>query len=291
MTNSGKGPRWSVVIPAFNAAGTIRDQLDALVPQMPEDGWELVVADNGSTDATVEVVRAYADRVPTLTVADASDRRGASHTRNVGAAHARGDVLVFVDADDVVAPGWFAALSARIDDAGLVGGNIDLDRLAAPDGVVTEPSWQDLPRLLELLPWAITANLAVHRSAFEDVGGFDTSFPRGEDVAFSWRVQLAGHRIAFAPDAVVWYRTRTDLRSLWRQQVGNGELVPHLYKAFRVHGARRDPLLRVARYYVWLLTRLPGALVSRAARHAWIERAGIMVGRLRGSIRHRVFCP
>jgi glycosyltransferase involved in cell wall biosynthesis len=102
----------SVVIPVRNAADHLEEQLAALASQTYEGSWEVVVADNGSTDASLEVVRSWALRVPHLEIVDASDRAGPSHARNVGAAAARGRVLAFVDADDVAAPTWLAELVA-----------------------------------------------------------------------------------------------------------------------------------------------------------------------------------
>ena len=80
----------SVVIPALNVADTIGQQLDGLACQNFNGNWEVIVADNGSTDSTREVVESFADRLPALKVIDASDRRGINHARNVGSQAARG---------------------------------------------------------------------------------------------------------------------------------------------------------------------------------------------------------
>ena len=101
----------SIVIPAFNAEKTIDAQLEALSRQSWSGGWEVIVADNGSTDDTAEHVAHWEARLPGFRVVDASARRGAGHARNVGARAARGDYLLFVDADDVVQPGWLASMA------------------------------------------------------------------------------------------------------------------------------------------------------------------------------------
>lgn len=103
----------SVIIPCLNAERTIGEQLAALAAQRWSERWEVIVADNGSTDGTLEVVRRFAGRLPELRVVDASQRRGSGYARNRGAAVARGEWLAFCDADDVVAPGWVAAMGRR----------------------------------------------------------------------------------------------------------------------------------------------------------------------------------
>ena len=95
----------SVVIPARNAARTLDAQLQALAAQRFPAEWEVLVSDNGSTDATRAVAVEWAGRIPLLRVIDASARPGASAARNLGAAAAHGELLLFCDADDVVADG------------------------------------------------------------------------------------------------------------------------------------------------------------------------------------------
>ena len=77
--------RLSVIIACHNAAATFGEQLDALAEQAWSEPWELIVADNGSTDETLELVERYRERFNDLHVVDASDRKGAAHARNVGA--------------------------------------------------------------------------------------------------------------------------------------------------------------------------------------------------------------
>jgi Glycosyl transferase family 2 len=87
----GAPDRISVIVPARDPAATIGGQLAALAAQRYEGSWEVIVADNGSADATV--ADRWIGRIPGLRVVDASGRRGASHARNVGIAASRGDFL------------------------------------------------------------------------------------------------------------------------------------------------------------------------------------------------------
>lgn len=292
----GRSPRpalASVVIPAYNAAATIGAQLDALAAQSYDGPWEVLVCDNGSSDRTLEVVAGYGDRVPGLRVVDASDARGAAHARNTGAA-AGGDLIVYCDGDDEVTEGWLDALVAAAATADVVGGALDHRSLNDPaladlrGGADTE-----LPRAFEFLPYAISANMAVWRDVWATLGGWDTDFPgaAGEDVDFCWRAQLAGYTIAFAPAAVARYRHREGLGDSVRQVYAYAGSSAQLYRRFRADGARRRSVGQVAGAWGGLAVRLPYLAVSRRRRGIWLTHAADNAGRIRGSIRHRVFSP
>ena len=120
-----------MVVPAYRCADQLRASLPALrANNWPRDDWELIVVDDGSTDDTTAVATALADRV--VRVPDGP--RGPGFARNLGANEARGDILLFVDADVVVHPEVLARVAARFQqDASLVAvfGSYD-DRPAAP---------------------------------------------------------------------------------------------------------------------------------------------------------------
>src|SRR2546426_8436308 len=117
----------SVVIPVLNGVDTLPAQLEALSGQTYSGRWEMIIADNGSTDGTPDLVRTWTDRIPGLRIVDASDRKGQAHARNVGAAAALGDFIAFCDADDVATPGWLDGMVRAAPWTDLVGGAIDPD--------------------------------------------------------------------------------------------------------------------------------------------------------------------
>ena len=86
----------SAIIPCLNAADTIGVQLDALSKQKWDKPWEVIVADNGSSDDTVKIVEYYQDRFQRLRIVDASDKKGPSHARNVGADASNAELLAFL---------------------------------------------------------------------------------------------------------------------------------------------------------------------------------------------------
>ncbi|WP_062133847.1 glycosyltransferase [Demequina aestuarii] len=215
------GPQVSVIIPAYNAAATLAGQLAALAAQQSAPSFEVIVSDNGSDDLTAAVAHDHGARLPDLTVIDSTARRGPSAARNSGAAHARGAVLAFCDADDVVSPGWLASLVRALDTADAVAGAFEHRRLNPPRAIAV--SWNtDIPIRLASwpdLPAGASSNLAITTEAFRALGGFDEDLATCEDIDLCWRAQLAGYRLAFAHDAVVHERKRSGLRATYRQSV------------------------------------------------------------------------
>ena len=125
----------SVVVPVRNGMPWLEQQLRALSEQQCGEPWEVIVADNGSTDESGLVVRKWARRRPVVRLVDASKAVGPGGTRNAGARAAQGELLAFCDADDVVQPGWLSADVAALAHADASGGVVDfwsLNGLAAP---------------------------------------------------------------------------------------------------------------------------------------------------------------
>jgi glycosyltransferase involved in cell wall biosynthesis len=295
MTTSDRPLKLSVVIPCLNAAATLGVQLAALAGQRWEGEWEVIVADNGSTDGSQEIVESYRDRLPSLKLVDASDRQGQAHARNLGAAAATGDAYLFCDADDEVAPGWLAALGCALAQHDFMACRYDNEKLnpvwvrrthlnPQRDGLTS----YDYP---PFLPHAGGGGLAVSRRAHEAVSGFDETLPALEDTDYCWRLQLAGFQLHFVPDAVVNIRHRGDLGSIYRQGVSYGLHNVMIYERYRERGMPRLGWLPGARKWLSLLLRTPLLLLSREGRARWMWQLGWRVGRIQGCFRYRVVAP
>jgi glycosyltransferase involved in cell wall biosynthesis len=276
----------SVVIPVHDSASTLGAQLEALATQDFDGEWELVVADNGSTDASAEVARRYTGRIPGLRVVDASGRPGPSAARNIGAAAARGAAFAFCDADDVVAPGWLGAVAAGLAEHEFVTGPLEWQRLD-PYGRQSTPGLMSLDPWLGFKPVAPAPNFGITRAAFTRVGGFDERLRFGEEIDLSWRLQLAGCELHFEPEALVHYRLRSSPREVWRQRVRWGMSEVASYKRFRRWGVPREPISDVLTDYLGLARRVR-ALRSANGRWRWLRDAGRRWGHIRGSIRYGV---
>jgi GT2 family glycosyltransferase len=262
------------------------EQLGALAGQQCDEPWEVVVADNGSSDTSVAVAQSWADRCGAIRIVDASERLGPSAARNAGVRSARGELLAFCDADDVVQPGWLSAFVAALEGADVVAGTFDLSSL---NGAVPADPGPAATSQLGFLPAGLAANLAVRRPALDAVGGFDEDMSVGEDIDLCWRLQLEGFRFAVTETAVVAKRERPDLRPLFRRSLAYGRCGPQLYRRYRGRGARRD-VSGSLKSWAWLVVSLP-RLGEVDMRRRWVRAAGIRLGRLVGSVTERVFFP
>jgi GT2 family glycosyltransferase len=215
-------PTVSVIVPAYNAAGTIGECLESLLAlRYPPERLEIQVVDNGSTDGTGSALRAYGDRIAVV----GEPTRGAAAARNAGVASSRGEVVAFTDADCVVDPDWLAELVGPLADVrvGIAGGAIR----ARPGANEVERFGEvlhDHRRAIEVFrpPYAITMNWASRREVLEAVGGFDERFVRCQDVDLSYRVVQAGYRLAFAPGALVYHHNESTLGGLFREGFVHG---------------------------------------------------------------------
>ena len=282
--------RLSVVIPCLNEARGVDTLLGRLAEERWSEPWEIVVADNGSTDNTKAIVREYQKRIENLVLVDASSRPGASHARNVGVSAARGERVAFCDADDEIQPGWVAAMGDSLGSHEFVAGRLDSTMLNESWAVRGLPQNDGLNALAGHLPHALSTNLGVRRALHERVGGFDEEFlGAAHDVDYCWRVQRAGAELHFDPRVVMAYRFRHDLLALFRQARFYAIGMVSIYRKHRQHGLpeQRHPWLLGVLTWAGLLKVLP----VRPSKHAlatFVWTLGWKVGMLEGSIRNRV---
>ena len=206
----------SVVIPTYNAATTLDEQLAALSVQNGDVDFEVIVADNGSTDDLHHVVERWSSSLNVRTV-DASARRGPSAARNIGATASTAPLLLFCDADDIARPSWVASLAAALVDRPFVGG--PYHPFATRDGIWL-PTFETatLPTAWDDLTYAFGGNFAVRAETWDSVGGFDESLTGAEEIEFAWRARSLGLVPAFVPGAVMDYRIRSSIRGrLWHE--------------------------------------------------------------------------
>ena len=144
---------------------------------------------------------------------------------------------------------------------------------------------------MRFLPYAIGACLGVRRAVWAALGGFEEGYRGGhEEVDFAWRAQLAGHRIAFAPTAVVDYRLRTTVGAVARQRFGYGRSYAQLYARFRAEAIPRTSARHEVKVVSGFVLSAPGEF--RAGRWPlWVAGAAWTLGRWRGGLEHRVRSP
>jgi GT2 family glycosyltransferase len=285
----------SVVIPCFNGAKVIGEQLEAFAAERWDGEWELIVADNGSTDGSVKLIESYRDRIPNLRVIDASGRRGQAYAKNLAVAAAHGRSIGFSDADDVIGTGWVKAMGEALREHRFVACRIDLEKLneAWTRSMRGKPQSSGIPQYHypKYLPHAGGGTLGIRRQLLLDVGGFDENLPRLDDTDFCWRVELRGVTLHFVPDAVLHVRCRNTLKGMWKQALIWGEYNVLIYKRYRPLGMPKltcremlDNWATLFRY-TWRHRR---NLYEKPAAAGFLWHLGWRLGRVRGSIKHQV---
>lgn len=203
----------SVVIPLYNKAATIVKTIDSVLAQTVAD-WELIVVDDGSTDAGPELVRAYTDfRVRLVKQANA----GVSAARNKGAELAASDMVAFLDADDYWDPAHLANLEALIaefpgaalyatayfvvEEDGSFRKIRVRDEGAAPERLLMKDYFADV---LEVERPVCLSALAVSKASLDKVGGFPIGITSGEDIITVARLACIGD-LAYSNIATSYY--------------------------------------------------------------------------------------
>lgn len=203
--------RCSVVVPVYNGAGLIERCLDALAHQsgVQPDAYEIIVVDDGSTDDTAAQVRGWIERHPQQVCRLVQQPNGGpAVARNQGAQAARGDVLLFTDADCAPVPHWIRALLTPFGEPTVVGAKGTY--LTHQAGIVprfVQAEYEDRYRRMAgraAIDFIDTYSAAYRRGIFLENGGFDPRF-RGscEDQEFSFRLVAKGYRLVFVPEAQV----------------------------------------------------------------------------------------
>jgi glycosyltransferase involved in cell wall biosynthesis len=279
----------SVVIACFNAAQTLGAQLNALVSQRAAPPFEIVLVDDGSSDASMDIARRYGERFPNLHVHAIPHLGNVAAVRNEGVRQARGRYILFCDADDVVGTDWVASMATALRSHALAAGPFEFTRLNAPWAIATGNDFQTVGlQQSGFLPFAGGGNLGVRRQVFEELGGFDVSLPALEDTDLCFAAQLRAHELGFAPQAVVHVRLRETNRALYRQGHAWGLGTAALHRKYLASGMPLPSRLRHLGGWLLVLPRLMLAAPDRARLGRWWFAFGWRVGRLRGNVRYRL---
>lgn len=192
--------RLSVIIATKDRAEYLDRALESLAKQIGAPSFEVVVVDNGSTDATAQIVERARAQHPFGVDYVFEERPNRGAARNRGLAVAKGHIVVFCDDDVYAPPGWLAAHEAAHDGP----------RLIVNGPIVNVPSYHERPKpaLANYSRAALcTCNVSIPLAALRDAGGFDEQFHLygWEDTELGVRLQRAGLRSKFAWDAYIWH--------------------------------------------------------------------------------------
>ncbi len=221
-------PFVSVVIPTLNCRDDIDACLAALEKQdYPRDRFEVIVADNGSTDGTREHLE------ETWVNLCLCPHRGRARALNAGLALARGEIICTTDLSCLAAPNWISTVVSGFDnpEVGCVAGDIKLLKTAKSNRVIDfqERTNYMSPMLalnrqqLPFMPFADGANASFRKQVFDVIGGFEDSFIKAADVEICYRMlALTSYKILFDYRALMWEPGEPTLGALLHQRYRMG---------------------------------------------------------------------
>jgi glycosyltransferase involved in cell wall biosynthesis len=213
----------SVIICTRNRADLLARAIQSVVDQdVPRDAFELVIVDNGSTDHTASVSRAFGDRLALRYVRE--DEIGLCVARNTGWRAAAGKYVVFFDDDAIARPGWLAAIKTTFErggpKVGVVGGRVyPIWQVSRPDwladeiaGSLTIVHWGESEKIIHDIDreWLVGANMALPKQLLVEVGGFHPWLDRvgnsllsSGDVFLQKEVMRRGYDCLYVPEIAI----------------------------------------------------------------------------------------
>jgi cellulose synthase/poly-beta-1,6-N-acetylglucosamine synthase-like glycosyltransferase len=223
----------SVIIPAYNAASTIRDTIEALLNQnYPKNKYEIIVVDDGSKDDTIKIVKSY-KKVRLIQ----QKHKGPAAARNLGAKKARGSILLFTDSDCIPSKNWIRDMIEPLKNSEIVGVSGTYKTLNKESIVARFVGYEiernhEMMKKQKYIDFIGSYSAAYRKEIFLKFGGFDESFPiaSGEDPELSFRISKAGYKMVFQPKAYVYHRHPDTLKKFLRQQFWRGYWRVLLYK-------------------------------------------------------------
>ena len=258
-------PTISIIIPVKNRPQDIRECLTAsTLLDYPKDKVEMIVVNDGSTDATAEVIQTFG-----MKAIHVPESMGASACRNLAAREAKGDLLGFTDSDCVPHPLWLKDLCPYFNDEGIgiVGGYVSnfynrsaLDRY---EEVKSSLNMGALPfRVGEdqvSSSYVPSCNLIIRKGAFFEAGGFREDLTVGEDVDLCWRTRKLGYHLLYTPRGKVEHKHRNNLLHMLmrRYDYGTSEAILH-----RMHKDKRKMLYLPAAYSMFFTSISLGIILQ-----------------------------
>jgi cellulose synthase/poly-beta-1,6-N-acetylglucosamine synthase-like glycosyltransferase len=213
----------SVVVPAMNAGDTIGECLESLLVQTtPREQYEVIVVDDGSSDETRDVAVRYQVSIM------AQPHAGPAAARNRGAGEAKGEIVLFTDADCVPETDWISEMLRPFEDpqvSGVKGAYRTQQAAVLPRFVQHEyeERYQRMARL-RWIDFIDTYSAGYRREVFLATGGFDTRYPDAsvEDQELSFRLAERGHKLVFNPQAIVYHQHPETLKAYFRRKFSIG---------------------------------------------------------------------
>ena len=271
-------PRVSIIIPVKDRADDLRHCLQSLQQlDYPCDRLQIVVVDDGSSDASPDVARQFGATL----VCSGSVGGGPALARNKGVSVARGEILAFIDSDCTAAKNWLADLLPTFNDpqVAAVGGWVDgmhygsaLDRYEAVMSSLNLGRREMCGAGGNDTFYLPSCNLLMRKEAFCAAGGFRAELHVGEDVDLTWRLRDSGWKIRYVPRGTVYHAHRSLLWPFMKRRFDYGTSEGTLHRLHPLRGKKMvaPPMLSA------ILLSLLAALLTLTP--ALVLVAGVLLG-------------
>lgn len=223
----------SVIIPAYNAAKTIRNTVEAVIsPKGLPAKPEIIVVDDGSNDDTVKILKDYPD-VITIT----QPNSGPATARNTGAFFSKGEIVVFTDSDTIPHPDWLYELTKPFEDNRIYA-TTGTYSIANPENELAQFIQREIAlkhsNYKDFILFGGSYNLAIRKRLFTQIGGFNEEYKKasGEDTEICYKILKEGHKIKYVPTAIVSHYHPEKLGKYLKTQYTHGYWRAKLYYSF-----------------------------------------------------------
>jgi len=250
-------PRVAIVVPAWNEGAVIARTLDRLVElEYPADRLRIYVVDDASTDETPELVRAKAVEYPgaVFHLRRESGGEGKAATINHGLEHIRSEdwyeAVLIIDADVILTLSALRMMTRRLSDpaVGAVTAYIKegsepsgyLNRFVAFEYITAQAAARRAQNVLGVHACLAGGSQLITRDALDSIGGRIDTTTLAEDTVTTFKIQLAGKRVVFEPNAIVWAEEPRELEGLWKQRLRWGRGNVQVTRKFSDVWLRRD---------------------------------------------------
>ncbi len=232
---------YSIIIPSYNRADELAELFETIEKlNFPPDRFEVVVADDGSTDSTPQFIEQAVSRFSFQLGYFTQHKKGPGAARNLGMEKAKGDFFIFIDSDVLLPEDWLKNIDESLQQE-------QADAFGGPDTYLDSFS-----PLLKAINYTMTSfittgglrgkkgkklakyyprsfNMGLSKKLWKKIGGFHPRF-YGEDIEFSHRIINSGARVIFIESAFLYHKRRTNLTKFFRQVYRMGSARIFLYK-------------------------------------------------------------